>query len=85
MKTYIDRIDTNWGEGWGVILDDNSGALIEFRTKKNATTFRKFIAKIDGDTLEAKYDNYISSLIDIYCKMGHEHSEAFAIVAHNHG
>ena len=84
MKTYIDRVDTNWGEGWGVILD-GSGEIIEFRTKKNATNFRKFIAKIDGETLQVKYDNYIDTLIDIYRNMGHNHSEAFSIVAHNHG
>ena len=85
MKTYIDRIDTSCGEGWGVIVDDNSGNLIEFRTKKNATTFRKFIAKLDGETLQAKYDNYINGLITVYCQMGHDNNAAFSLVAHNHG
>jgi hypothetical protein len=85
MKTFIERIDTEWGAGWGVVeADDDCGELIEFRTRRNATEFRKSISKLEGNTLQAKFDTYTNLLIEIYQELGCTKEDAFAVVAEKH-
>ena len=80
MKTLLHKSD----DGWCVVdTMTEDGDLLVFRTKANAMQFRKFIKVLKGDTLQAKFDDYTSTMITEMEKQGMQSLEALAFVGHH--
>jgi molybdate-binding protein len=79
MKTLLHKSD----DGWCVVdVNTEDGDLLVFRTKANAMQFRKFIKVLNGDTLQAKFDDYTSTMIKEMERQGMSHFEALVFIGH---
>lgn len=60
MKTYTERVQDGY-----IVVDKATTEYVTFSKRKNAETFRKFVAKFEG-TIEERFNRYADGLIDIY-------------------